>query len=82
MFCRFTGLAYADVEKLAHDDIHTDERGDLWIVDDRQKTGTRFRVKLYQRGTDGVVLHFLCLHQPKDGKAVFVLSKFQSLPLN
>ena len=46
VFCCFTGLAYADVKKLSHDDIHTDERGDLWIVDHRQKTGTQFRVKL------------------------------------
>ena len=46
MFCCFTGLAYADVKKLTHDDIHTDEQGDLWIVDHRQKTGTQFRVKL------------------------------------
>ena len=46
VFCCFTGLAYADVKKLTHDDIHTDERGDLWIVDHRQKTGTQFRVKL------------------------------------
>ena len=32
VFCCFTGLAYADVKKLTHDDIHTDERDDLWIV--------------------------------------------------
>ena len=46
VFCCFTGLSYADVKKLTHDDIHTDERGDMWIVDHRQKTGTQFRVKL------------------------------------
>lgn len=46
VFCCFTGLAYADVKKLTHDDIHSDEQGDLWIVDHRQKTGTQFRVKL------------------------------------
>jgi len=44
VFCCFTGLSYADVKKLTHDDIHTDERGDMWIID--QKTGTQFRVKL------------------------------------
>ena len=46
VFCCFTGLSYADVKKLSHDDIHTDERGDMWIIDHRPKTGTQFRVKL------------------------------------
>ena len=46
VFCCFTGLSYADVKKLSHDDIYTDERGDMWIIDHRQKTGTQFRVKL------------------------------------
>lgn len=46
VFCCFTGLSYADVKKLSHDDIHMDERGDMWIIDHRQKTGTQFRVKL------------------------------------
>lgn len=46
VFCCFTGLAYADVDKLTHNDIHTDERGDMWIIDNRAKTGTQFRVKL------------------------------------
>lgn len=46
VFCCFTGLAYADVQKLSHGDIHTDERGDMWIIDNRTKTGTQFRVKL------------------------------------
>ena len=46
VFCCFTGLAYADVQKLSHDDIHTDEWGDMWIIDNRAKTGTQFRVKL------------------------------------
>ena len=46
VFCCFTGLAYVDVDKLTCDDIHTDEQGDMWIIDKRQKTGTQFRVKL------------------------------------
>ena len=33
VFCCFTGLAYADVQKLSHDAIHTDERGEMWIID-------------------------------------------------
>ena len=46
VFCCFTGIAYSDVKKLTHDDIHTDEKGDMWIIDNRTKTGTQFRVKL------------------------------------
>ena len=46
VFCCFTGLAYADVRKLTHDDIHTDGNGDMLIIDGRQKTGTQFRVQL------------------------------------
>ncbi|MCR9012645.1 site-specific integrase [Gabonibacter chumensis] len=46
VFCTFTGLAYADVKKLTHDDLHTDPNGDMWIIDSRQKTGTPFRVQL------------------------------------
>lgn len=46
VFCCFTGLAYADVKKLTHDDLHTDPNGNMWIIDNRAKTGTQFRVKL------------------------------------
>lgn len=46
VFCAFTGLSYSDIAKLTHADIHTDDNGDYWIIDKRQKTGTQFRVKL------------------------------------
>ncbi len=46
VFCAFTGLSHADVAKLTHADIHTDDNGARWIIDKRQKTGTQFRVKL------------------------------------
>ena len=46
VFCAFTGLSYADVKKLTRADIHTDDKGDGWIIDHRAKTGTQFRVKL------------------------------------
>lgn len=46
VFCAFTGLSHADVVKLTHADIHTDDNGEQWIIDRRQKTGTQFRVKL------------------------------------
>ena len=46
VFCAFTGLSHAEVVKLTHADIHTDDNGERWIIDKRQKTGTQFRVKL------------------------------------
>ena len=46
VFCAFTGLRHAEVVKLTHADIHTDDNWDRWIIDKRQKTGTQFRVKL------------------------------------
>ncbi len=46
VFCCFTGLCYADVKKLSRSDIHRDESGQMWIIDNRTKTGTQFRVKL------------------------------------
>lgn len=46
VFYRFTGMAYSDVKKLTHADIHTDGNGEMWIIDNRAKTGTQFRVKL------------------------------------
>nr|WP_288661263.1 site-specific integrase [uncultured Alistipes sp.] len=46
VFCAFTGLSHADVVKLTHADIYTDDNGERWIIDRRQKTGTQFRVKL------------------------------------
>ena len=46
VFCCFTGIAYSDVKKLTHDDIHTDDMGEMWIIDNRTKTGTQFQVKL------------------------------------
>ena len=46
VFCAFTGLSHVDVVKLTHADIYTDDNGDRWIIDRRQKTGTQFRVKL------------------------------------
>ena len=46
VFCAFTGLSYADVKELTTADIHTDDKGDGWIIDHRIKTDTQFRVKL------------------------------------
>ena len=68
VFCCFTGLAYADVRKLTHDDIHTDGNGDMWIIDGRQKTGTQFRVQLLPVARE-LVEKYLPLSLP--GGAVF-----------
>ncbi|SKB55363.1 Site-specific recombinase XerD [Salegentibacter holothuriorum] len=38
VFCCYTGLAFADVEKLSEDDIITDINGKKWIKTKRQKT--------------------------------------------
>ena len=46
VFCAFTCLSHVDVVELTHADIYTDDNGDRWIIDRRQKTGTQFRVKL------------------------------------
>ena len=46
VFCAFTDLSHSDVAKLTLADIHTDDNGERWIIDKRQKTGTQFRVKL------------------------------------
>ena len=38
VFCCYTGLAFADIEKLSEDDIITDINGKKWIKTKRQKT--------------------------------------------
>lgn len=38
VFCCYTGLAFADIEKLSEDDIITDIKGKKWIKTKRQKT--------------------------------------------
>lgn len=75
----YTGLAYADVKKLSHDDIHTDERGDLWIVDHRQKTGTQFRVKLLPVAKR-LVERYRHLHLP--GSCVFPVKDRDSMNMS
>jgi len=41
VFCCFTGLAYADVKKLTHDDFVIGIDGELWINTRRTKTKTK-----------------------------------------
>ncbi len=44
VFCCFTGLAYADVKKLNHDDFVTGIDGELWINTKRTKTKTKSNI--------------------------------------
>ncbi|WP_373516388.1 site-specific integrase [Pricia sp.] len=44
VFCCFTGLAYADVKKLTHDDFVTGIDGELWINSKRTKTKTKSNI--------------------------------------
>lgn len=46
VFCCYTGLAYADVEKLTREEITTGIDGEKWIWTSRQKTDSATRVPL------------------------------------
>ncbi|WP_316814784.1 site-specific integrase [Pedobacter nyackensis] len=46
LFCCFTGLAYADVQKLKLSDITKGIDGNRWIFTNRKKTGTRSAIPL------------------------------------
>jgi len=46
IFCCFTGLAYADVKKLRHDDIALGIDGEKWIETKRTKTNIKSNIPL------------------------------------
>ncbi len=46
IFCCFTGLAYADVEKLERTEISMGVDNELWIFTDRRKTKVKSRIPL------------------------------------
>lgn len=46
LFSTFTGIANADMVNLRHDNIHRQEDGSLWIVLNRQKTGTASHIPM------------------------------------
>lgn len=48
LFCCFTGLAYADVNKLSADDIMIGLNGERWIKTKRQKTNTLSSIPILQ----------------------------------
>ncbi|MDP9077815.1 MAG: hypothetical protein M3O71_10360 [Bacteroidota bacterium] len=46
LFCCFTGLAYADVQKLTRSEIIKGADGEMWIVTKRLKADTQTKVPL------------------------------------
>lgn len=46
IFCVFTGISCIDLRNLKHSNIQQQEDGSLWIVLDRQKTGTASHIPL------------------------------------
>ncbi len=46
LFCCFTGLAYADVQKLKRSEIIEGSNNELWIITKRQKTNTTSRIPI------------------------------------
>jgi site-specific recombinase XerD len=46
IFCTFTSITFIDLENLRHTNIQTMEDGSLWIILNRQKTGTASYIPL------------------------------------
>ena len=46
LFSCFTGICYADMSALTYDQLEQDTNGDWWISGNRQKTETKYVVKL------------------------------------
>jgi len=46
LFCCFTGLAYADIQKLKRSEIVEGSNNELWLITKRQKTDTTSRIPL------------------------------------
>jgi len=46
VFCCYTGLSFADVQKLSRDDIQKGLDGEYWVKINRQKTGTQSQIPL------------------------------------
>ena len=52
IFCCYTGLAYADVEKLTREEITTGIDSEKWIWTSRQKTDTATRIPLLSQALE------------------------------
>lgn len=51
LFCCYTGLAYADVQKLKHSDIVIGNDGEKWLISKRQKTDVTARIPMLTPAT-------------------------------
>jgi site-specific recombinase XerD len=68
LFCCFTGLAYADAQKLKLSDISKGIDGNRWIFTHRKKTGTRSAIPLLPTATmilDRYRENAYCINQDK-----------------
>jgi len=68
LFSCYTGLSYADVQKLKPSDINTGGDGEQWIITYRQKTNTRAAIPLLpvaKEILDRYKHHPVCLNQNK-----------------
>jgi len=68
LFSCYTGLSYADVQKLKPSDINTGGDGEQWIITYRQKTSTRAAIPLLpvaKEILDRYKDHPVCLNQNK-----------------
>lgn len=52
IFQCYTGLSYSDLKGLKSEHIHKDDKGDLWIKMERQKTEVSFSVPLLKPAAD------------------------------
>ncbi len=68
LFSCYTGLSYADVQKLKPSDINTGGDGEQWIITYRQKTNTRAAIPLLpvaKEILDRYKDHPVCINQNK-----------------
>ena len=75
LFSCFTGICYADMASLTYDRIEQDAQGEWWISGNRQKTETRYVVKLLP-----YALFILNKYRGLTGDGrVFAMSTFDSI---
>jgi site-specific recombinase XerD len=74
LFCCFTGLAYADVQKLKCSEIIESSNNELWIITKRQKTDTTSRIPLLCPALEIVNRYKDNIECKLKGKALPVLS--------
>lgn len=74
-----TGLSFADLYKLAKEDIHIDSDGTHYIVKNRQKTGSQFTTVVLPMGVEVLKKHNYQLHIISNQKYNFLLKTIQQL---